>query len=74
MIRYLVDLLFADVMHDYVLIDEMVYVPFDSLTDCICRIVLFVVTFLTLGLILAKFLEFFLRCVADWIKARKGGT
>lgn len=74
MIRFLVDLLFTDVMQDYILIDEMAYVPFDSLTDCICRLVLFVVIFLTLGLNLAKFLEFFLRCVADWILARKGGT
>ena len=71
MIRFLVDFLFADVMQDYILIEEMVYIPFDSLADCICRTILVVVFFLTAGFALVKFLGSLFCCVVDWILSRE---
>ena len=74
MIQRFVDVMFADVMEDFILIEEMVYIPFDSLGHCVICLIMFTVICLTIGFILAEFLGFLLRCLADWIQARKGGN
>lgn len=74
MIQKLVDVIFADLMEDFILIEEIVYIPFDSLGHCVILLVMFTVGCWYIGVALAEILGFLLRRIFVWIQARKGGT
>ena len=74
MIKFLSDHLFAGIMEDFIMIDEMIYFPFDSLAEFSVTFIIFTTICLMIGQLFAEFLGFLLRGLSDYIQARKGSS